>query len=70
MIPDFQSLMLPVLRSAADGEVRISDVVESLADEFGLSAEERSQFKYFHQSSLKLRFRIYDFRLIERVVHH
>lgn len=41
-IPDFQTLMLPVLQSAAAGEVRISDVVEKLADEFHLSAEERS----------------------------
>jgi restriction system protein len=42
-IPDFQSFMLPVLRVAAEGEVRISDVVERLADEFALSAEDRSQ---------------------------
>jgi restriction system protein len=35
--------MLPVLRVAAEGEVRISDVVERLADEFALSAEDRSQ---------------------------
>jgi restriction system protein len=41
-IPDFQTLILPVLRIAAIGEVRISDVVEKLADEFALSAEERS----------------------------
>ena len=34
--------MLPVLRIAAEGEVRISDVVERLADEFTLSADERS----------------------------
>jgi len=43
MIPDFQTLMLRVLRSATDGEVRISDVVERLAAELALSAEERSQ---------------------------
>ena len=42
-IPDFQTLMLPVLRLAKDGEVRISDVVEKLAAEFGLSIDERSQ---------------------------
>ncbi|MDT4292337.1 restriction endonuclease [Methylomonas sp. MO1] len=41
-IPDFQTLMLPVLRIAATGEVKISDVVENLADEFALSAEDRS----------------------------
>ena len=42
-IPDFQTLMLPVLRASADGEVRISDVVDRLADEFGLTPEERAQ---------------------------
>ena len=42
VIPDFQSLMLPVLRSAAKGEVRISQVIEQLADQCGLSAEERA----------------------------
>ncbi|KAA0593969.1 restriction system protein [Azospirillum lipoferum] len=41
-IPDFQTVMLPVLRAAADGEVRITDIVERLADEFGLSQEERA----------------------------
>lgn len=34
--------MLPVLRVAATGEVRISDAVEKLADEFQLSPEDRS----------------------------
>ncbi|MGO9742533.1 MAG: restriction endonuclease [Roseiarcus sp.] len=42
MIPDFQTLMLPVLRSSATGEAKIGDVVDSLASEFGLSDEERS----------------------------
>src|SRR3954447_20249426 len=41
-IPDFQTLMLPVLREASTGEVRISEVVERLANEFNLSPEERS----------------------------
>lgn len=41
-IPDFQTLTLPVLRIAAEGEVRISEVVERLAVEFALSAEERT----------------------------
>ncbi len=41
-IPDFQTLMLPVLKVAAENEVRISNVVELLADSFNLSAEERS----------------------------
>ncbi|WP_448189347.1 winged helix-turn-helix domain-containing protein [Azospirillum sp. sgz301742] len=34
--------MLPVLRAAADGEVRITDIVELLADEFALSPDERA----------------------------
>lgn len=42
-IPDFQTLMLPVLRASSDGEVRITDVVERLADIFALSSDERSQ---------------------------
>jgi restriction system protein len=40
-VPDFQALMLPVLKAAANGEVRFSDLVETLADEFHLTDEER-----------------------------
>jgi restriction system protein len=43
MIPDYQSLMRPVLTCAAAGETRIGDVVELLADKLALSAEERAQ---------------------------
>lgn len=42
-IPDFQTLMLPVLLEAQTGEVRIGDVVERLAAQFQLTPEERSQ---------------------------
>jgi restriction system protein len=42
-IPDYQTLMLPVLRLAAGGETRVPDVAERIADEFGLSQEERKQ---------------------------
>lgn len=42
-IPDYQSLMLPVLVASSKGEVRIRSVVEQLADQFRLSAEERSE---------------------------
>lgn len=42
-IPDYQTLMLPVLRLAAEGETRVADVAERVADAFGLSAEERDQ---------------------------
>jgi restriction system protein len=42
MIPDYQTLMRPVLECASSGEVRISDVVELLANKLGLTAEERA----------------------------
>ena len=43
-IPDYQSLMLPLLRHAADGqEHRFRDAVETLAEEFSLSPEERTE---------------------------
>ncbi len=41
-LPTHQDMMLPLLRLVADGkEHRASDAVERLADEFGLSEEER-----------------------------
>jgi restriction system protein len=42
-IPDYQTLMLPVLRSAGSGAVRITDVISKLADAFDLSPEEREE---------------------------
>lgn len=42
-IPDYQSLMLPVLRLAAEGEKRVADVEDRIADEFGLTVEEREE---------------------------
>ena len=42
-IPDYQTLMLPVLRLAAAGEVSIRDCIDRLAKEFKLSDEERAQ---------------------------
>ena len=43
-IPDFQSLMLPVLRFAADGQEHAKrDVVNVLADTFGLTDAERAE---------------------------
>ena len=41
-IPDFQTLMLPVLRKSAEGEISIQRVVEELAVEFNLSDDERA----------------------------
>ena len=42
-IPDFQTLMLPVLRTVAGEEVNIRDVIERLAAEFSLTADERAE---------------------------
>ena len=42
-IPDYQTLMLPVLRLAAEGETRVPDIAERIAAEFGLTAAEREQ---------------------------
>lgn len=43
-IPDYQTLMLPVLKLASDGnEHRFSVAVETLADEFQLTSEERTE---------------------------
>ncbi|MCU0839521.1 MAG: restriction endonuclease [Rhodospirillales bacterium] len=42
-IPDFQSLMLPVLRFAANGETSVGDCIEALAGEFKLTEEERER---------------------------
>ncbi|CAN7290062.1 restriction endonuclease [Pararhizobium sp. LjRoot238] len=42
-IPDYQSLMLPVLLLAAEGETRVPDAAEKLADQLGLSVAEREE---------------------------
>jgi restriction system protein len=42
-IPDYQSLMAPVLLKAANGEVSVRNVIEQLGHELGLSEAERSQ---------------------------
>lgn len=42
MIPDYQTLMLPLLETLADGKPwGYRDLIEALAERFGLSAEER-----------------------------
>jgi restriction system protein len=43
-IPDYQSLMLPVLSASANGEVAIRDVVNFLAEQLGLTPEERAEW--------------------------
>ena len=43
-VPDFQSIMLPLLEYMSDGQIRsIAETVESLADEFQLTADERTE---------------------------
>ncbi len=42
-IPDFQSLMLPVLKAAAQGEVKLSDVTAKVSLDFRLTDEETEQ---------------------------
>ena len=42
-VPDYQSLMIHVLSAAADGEVKVSDAVERIADKLRLSPEERAE---------------------------
>lgn len=43
MIPDFQTLMRPVLEAASSGERHIADVVEEMAERFDLSQEARAE---------------------------
>lgn len=43
MIPNYQTLMRPVLECAADGETRIADAIEHLGKKLGLSAEDQSK---------------------------
>jgi len=44
VIPDYQAVMLPLLKYAGDGkEHHIRDAIEELAEEFKLSEEERKE---------------------------
>lgn len=42
-IPDYQSLMLPLLKHALQGETRVPEVAEKIADELGLTPDERDR---------------------------
>ena len=42
-IPDYETLMLPVLEAAAGGEVAIRECVSRIGNEIGLSEAERNQ---------------------------
>ncbi len=43
MIPDYQTLMGPVLKASEAGEVRIGDVVDLLSNQYGLTLDERAE---------------------------
>jgi len=71
-IPDFQSLMLPVLSASANGEVlRIGDIVEHLAAQLNLTPEERETLlpsgaqKLFHNRVYWAKFHLAKAGLIE-----
>lgn len=42
-LPDYQSLMLPVLQVAAEGETRVPAAAERIADQLGLAQAERDE---------------------------
>jgi restriction system protein len=42
-IPDYQTLMLALLRRAATAEIRVPEIRDSIAGEFNLSAQEREE---------------------------
>ena len=42
-VPDYQSLMLSLLKYAAQSETRVPEVAEKIGDDFGLTREERDQ---------------------------
>jgi len=53
-IPDYQTLMLPVLKFAAKGEFHKADAAEAMAQEFSISEEEKSILLPSGQGSLLL----------------
>lgn len=42
-IPDYQTLMLPVLKVAAKGETRVPVAADKIADQLGITSEEREE---------------------------
>ena len=42
-IPDYQTLMLPLLKLAAEGETRVPDIEDRLASHFNLTEDERAR---------------------------
>lgn len=56
-IPNYQTLRLPVLKLGVHGEVKLSDAVELISDEFGLTAEERKE-RVSSGSAIKIKMRV------------
>ena len=53
MIPDYQTLMLPLLKFLSDGkEYSVNEAIESIANQFKLSEEERKELLPSGQSFL------------------
>jgi restriction system protein len=42
-IPDYQTLMPPLLKRAANKDIRVPEIESQIAEEFGLSEKERDQ---------------------------
>src|ERR1019366_8346184 len=42
-IPDYQKLMLPLLKRAVQAEIRVLEAERQMGEEFGLTPEEREQ---------------------------
>ena len=58
MIPDYQSIMLPLLRLVSDRqEHKYEDLMERLVIEFKMTQNERNEFLASHQGILDYRFR-------------
>ena len=58
MIPDYQSLMLPLLRLISDRqEHKYEDLMEKLAKEFKMTHEERKEFLVSNEGIIDYRFR-------------
>lgn len=44
MIPNYEQIMLPLLKAVTDGRVyKFSDLIENIVNHFGLSEEEKNQ---------------------------
>lgn len=66
-IPDYQTVMLPLLRFAADGqEHSLREAIERLADHFGLDEEERTPREMMEDAYATIRTQLAG-ELLERI---